>query len=165
MVGALARFNLNHQQLCSSAKQAASHLGFVAPCVNPYKNTVAQLVETVHAVHESIDLIDQLLARGIHEEAPVAPTRLSGVGVGSCEVPRGVLFHGYTIEDGLISRADCVIPTGQNLANIEADMRALVPMVLALPRNEIVLSLEMLVRAYDPCISCSTHMVDVKFLE
>ena len=110
-------------------------------------------------------LIDKLLARGIFNEALVAPARLSGVGVGACEVPRGVLFHQYTIEDGLILRADCVIPTGQNLANIEADMRALVPQVLGLPRDEIVLSLEMLVRAYDPCISCSTHLVDVKFLE
>ena len=44
-------------------------------------------------------------------------------------------------------------------------MRALVPEILELPREDIVLKLEMLVRAYDPCISCSTHLVDVKFLE
>ena len=165
MVGALARFNLNHELLCPEAQEAAAHLGLAAPCVNPYKNTVAQLVEMVHAVYESMGLIDELLARGIFNEALVAPARLSGVGVGACEVPRGVLFHQYTIEDGLILRADCVIPTGQNLANIEADMRALVPQVLGRPRDEIVLGLEMLVRAYDPCISCSTHLVDVKFLE
>ncbi|MBE2225656.1 MAG: Ni/Fe hydrogenase subunit alpha, partial [Anaerolineae bacterium] len=53
---------------------------------------------------------------------------------------------------------------GQNLANIEADMRALVPTVLDKPQAEIAHSLEMLVRAYDPCISCSTHLLKVDFV-
>jgi coenzyme F420-reducing hydrogenase alpha subunit len=165
MVGALARFNLNHSQLCPRAIEAATTLGLAPKCTNPYLNTVAQLVEMVHAVHEAIETIDYLLARGIQEEEPIRPERLSGEGVGVCEVPRGVLFHRYVIDDGRIAAADCVIPTGQNLANIEADMRELVPAIIELPREEIVLQLEMLVRAYDPCISCSTHVVDVNFLE
>ncbi|HTP11522.1 MAG TPA: Ni/Fe hydrogenase subunit alpha, partial [Anaerolineae bacterium] len=44
-----------------------------------------------------------------------------------------------------------------------ADMRALVPSILDKAQDQIRLMLEMLVRAYDPCISCSTHMLDVKF--
>ena len=32
-----------------------------------------------------------------------------------------------------------------------------------LPQPEIAHRLEMLVRAYDPCISCSTHLLEVKF--
>ena len=165
MVGALARFNLNHEQLCPQAIEAARALGLTPTCTNPYFNTVAQLVEVAHAVYESISIIDTLLARGIRPEPPVAPERLSGEGVGVCEVPRGVLFHRYVIDNGLIASADCVIPTGQNLANIEADMRALVPTIIDEPRDDIVLKLEMLVRAYDPCISCSTHLIDVKFRE
>jgi sulfhydrogenase subunit alpha len=165
MVGALARFNLNHEQLHPLARAAATTLGLTAKCANPYFNTVAQLAEIVHAVHESIRLIDLLLSRGIVHEQPVQPSRTSGDGVGACEVPRGILFHQYVIDEGRITSANCVIPTGQNLANIEADMRALVPEILDMPREDIVLRLEMLVRAYDPCISCSTHMVDVKFLE
>jgi coenzyme F420-reducing hydrogenase alpha subunit len=165
MVGALARFNLNHAQLCPRAAEAARTLGLAPKCTNPYFNTVAQLVEIVHAVHESIGIIDCLLSRGIQNEDPVLPQQLSGEGVGVCEVPRGVLYHHYVIDEGRIASADCVIPTGQNLANIEADMRALVPAILDEPREDIVLKLEMLVRAYDPCISCSTHLIDVKFLE
>jgi sulfhydrogenase subunit alpha len=165
MVGALARFKLNHEQLHPQARAAATTLGLAATCTNPYFNTVAQLVEIVHAVQESIRLIDLLLSHGIVHEQPVEPLRTSGDGVGACEVPRGVLFHQYVIDDGRITAANCIIPTGQNLANIEADMRALVPEILDMPRDDIVLRLEMLVRAYDPCISCSTHMVDVKFLE
>jgi len=164
MVGALARFNLNHTQLCASARDAAEALGLVPTCTNPYKNTLAQLVEIVHAVDGTTRILDHLLRTGICAEAPAAPSRRSGEGVGACEVPRGVLFHRYVIDEERVSEADCVIPTGQNLANIEADMHALVPRILQLPREDIVLRLEMLVRAYDPCISCSTHMVDVKFL-
>jgi sulfhydrogenase subunit alpha len=165
MVGALARFNLNHEQLCSQALDAAGTLGLSPKCTNPYFNTVAQLVEVVHVAHESIAVIDTLLARGIQVETPLIPQRLSGEGVGVCEVPRGVLFHRYVIDEGRVVAADCVIPTGQNLANIEADMRALVPAILDLPRDDVILRLQMLVRAYDPCISCSTHLIDVKFIE
>ncbi len=164
MVGALARFNVNHDKLHPKAQAAATALGLKPKCVNPYMNTVAQVVEIVHCVEDSIRLIDQLLERGITWEQPAPPARLSGEGVGACDVPRGTLFHNYVIEDGVVVGANCIIPTGQNLANIEADMRALVPTILDRQPQEITLALEMLVRAYDPCISCSAHMLDVKFV-
>jgi coenzyme F420-reducing hydrogenase alpha subunit len=74
------------------------------------------------------------------------------------------LFHHYAYKDGHVVSADCIIPTGQNLANIELDMRALVPQLLERPQEEITQSLEMLVRAYDPCISCSTHLLHVEYV-
>ncbi len=64
-----------------------------------------------------------------------------------------------------IEAANCIIPTGQNLANIDDDMRKLVPEIIGESKEEITKKLEMLVRAYDPCISCSVHMLDVKFIE
>jgi coenzyme F420-reducing hydrogenase alpha subunit len=48
---------------------------------------------------------------------------------------------------------------------MEADMRALVPQILDRPEPEITLMMEMLIRAYDPCISCSTHFLDVQFVK
>jgi coenzyme F420-reducing hydrogenase alpha subunit len=164
MVGALARFNVNHDRLHPAALAAAERLGLAPKCTNPYLNTAAQVVEIAHCVEEGIDLIDALLAVGVRPELPGKPAFESGEGVGACEVPRGTLFHKYRIEDGRIVEANCVIPTGQNLANIELDMRALVPQIVDRPRKEITHRLEMLVRAYDPCISCSTHMVRVNFL-
>jgi sulfhydrogenase subunit alpha len=122
------------------------------------------VVEIAHCVEESIEIVDTLLERGIQEEEPAPVTRLSGEGTGSCEVPRGILFHNYVIEDGIVVGANCIIPTGQNLANIEADMRSLVPSILHNSQEDITKALEMLVRAYDPCISCSAHMLDVKFV-
>ncbi len=163
MVGALARFNVNHDKLHPQARAAADAMGLKPGCTNPYMNTVAQVVEIAHATYDSITLIDKLLEHGIQWEEPVAPARLSGEGTGACEVPRGILFHNYVIEDGYVVGANCIIPTGQNLANIEADMRALVPQILDRSREDITLALEMLVRAYDPCISCSTHMLNVAF--
>jgi coenzyme F420-reducing hydrogenase alpha subunit len=47
---------------------------------------------------------------------------------------------------------------------MNADMNALLPQIMDRPRDEIRLMLEMLVRAYDPCISCSTHYLNVKFV-
>lgn len=163
MVGALARYKLNHDLLHPRAVEAARALGLDPACINPYMNSVAQLVEIVHCIEEGEILIDTLLQREVAWEEPVPPARLSGEGVGACEVPRGVLFHHYVIEDGRISGANCIIPTNQNVANVEADMRALVPTLLDLPQPEIEHRLEMLVRAYDPCISCSTHLLEVAF--
>ncbi|MEA1978751.1 MAG: nickel-dependent hydrogenase large subunit, partial [Chloroflexota bacterium] len=162
MVGALARYKLNHDKLHPKAQAAAAALGLTPDCVNPYMITIAQVVEIVHCTEEAIDLIQQVLAQGIVLEDPVPAARSSGEGVGACEAPRGTLYHHYEIQDGLVSAANCVIPTAQNLANIEADMRALVPQQLGCTQEEMTMSLEMLVRAYDPCISCSAHMINVK---
>jgi len=165
MVGALARFKLNHSHLHPTAKAAATALNLTPTTTNPYLNTVAQVVEIVHAVEHALELIEELGARGVTPEPLVPPSRLSGRGVGACEVPRGILFHAYEFEEGRVAHADCVIPTGQNLANLELDMRALVPTLLGESVDLLRLRLEMLVRAYDPCISCSTHTVTLEFLD
>lgn len=164
MVGALARFNLNHDLLHSRAKSAATALDLKPECINPYMNTVAQVVEIADCFVEGANLIDALLEMEVAWEEPAKPKRLTGEGVGACEVPRGILFHHYVIEDGILTGANCIIPTNQNVANVEADMRALVPSIMYKPQHEIAQRLEMLVRAYDPCISCSTHMLNVDFV-
>lgn len=160
MVGALARFNNNYAYLHPRAKEAAARLGMAPKVTNPYLNSAAQVVEIVHCTEDSIEIIDQLLTRGIQHEQPVPPTRPAGEGVGLAEVPRGLLIHNYVIgEDGKMLSANCIIPTNQNIANLEADMRKLVPEILTKPVEAMRLDLEMLVRAYDPCISCSVHVL------
>lgn len=165
MVGALARFNNNYDQLHPRAKAAAEELGMRPIVTNTFLNSGAQAVEMVHCIEDSILLIDELLDRGLEEEPLYEFQGKGGEGAGSCDVPRGILFHNYVIDDqGIIQGANCVIPTGQNYGNMEADMRALVPQVLDRPQEEITLMMEMLIRAYDPCISCSTHFLDVEFV-
>jgi len=163
MVGALSRFNINHKQLLPRAKQAAADVGLQAPCYNPYMITFAQLVECIQVVDETITLIDSLTTSGLKEEAPIIKIR-SGRGTGAVEAPRGLLIHEYTFDDrGVLTKANCIIPTNQNHNNIQKDMEALVPGILDQSEDEIRLKLEMLVRAYDPCISCSTHALKVSF--
>lgn len=164
MVGALARWNNSHSQLNEEAIKAAQILGLKPDCHNPYMITIAQVVEIVHCIEESIRIINQLLDLGMkHEKPNQTPTRY-GRGISATEVPRGILFHDYTYDtQGRIVAANCVIPTGQNLANIDADMQKLVPEIVEKKEPEIVHALEMLVRAYDPCISCSVHILDVSF--
>jgi len=164
MVGALARFNLNSRQLHPVAKDIASLFKLKAINYNPYMNTIAQLVEFSHSIQDSIDLIDVLVDQNIKQEKPVKPAKKAGRGVGIVEVPRGILVHDYTLNSqGYCTKANCIIPTNQNHGNIQKDMEKLVPEIINRPEKEIELTLEMLVRAYDPCISCSTHYLDVSF--
>ncbi len=164
MVGALARFNLNSQQLHPVAQDIASLFKLKAINYNPFMNTIAQLVEFSHSIQDSIGLIDTLVDQGIKQEKPVKPAKKAGRGVGIVEVPRGILVHDYTLNSqGYCTKANCIIPTNQNHANIQKDMEKLIPEIINRPEKEIELTLEMLVRAYDPCISCSTHYLDVSF--
>ena len=166
MVGALARWNNNHDKLCEVSLQAAERLGLKPNCHNPYMNTIAQVVEAGHCALDAVAIIDQLLADGLKDEAPNQEPTKFGTGIAATEVPRGILYHEYTYDrKGRIAKANCVIPTGQNLANIDDDMKKLVPEVITESKADITLKLEMLVRAYDPCISCSVHLLDVDFIE
>jgi coenzyme F420-reducing hydrogenase alpha subunit len=163
MVGALARFNNNYDQLHPKAKEAATALGMKPKVTNTFLNSAAQVVEIVHSTEDAILIIEKLLERGIQAEEPAPVTRMPGEGVGVAEVPRGLLIHHYQIgENGRITGANCIIPTNQNINNLEHDMRVLVPQVMHKDQEAMRLDLEMLVRAYDPCISCSVHVLTIK---
>ena len=157
--GALARFNNNYEFLCKEAKETAETLGLAPVNHNPYMNNVAQLIETQHVMVESIEMIDELLAADLDDVCAEYKVK-AGQGVGAVEVPRGILYHDYTIDDqGSITKANCIIPTTQNNANIHHDLPELVTQQIELGKSdeEVTKLCEMLVRAYDPCISCSVH--------
>jgi coenzyme F420-reducing hydrogenase alpha subunit len=162
-VGALARFNINYDQLRPESKEVAEALGLKPVCHNSFMNTIAQVVECVECTLDAIEFIDKLVDMGTTIEDMTVAVK-AGRGVGASEVPRGTLYHEYAVDDeGTIVDCNLIIPTGQNLNNIEHDMRALVPQILDKSQEEIALHLEMLVRAYDPCISCATHLLNVRF--
>ncbi len=158
-VGALARFNNNHHLLHPQALEAASTLGLEPTCHNPFMNNIAQLVECVHIVNDSIQLIDALMESDSEPTmVPVIPQ--AGEGVGAVEVPRGILYHHYKYnKDGYIVKANCVIPTTQNNANIHHALNDLVAQFAkeGMKSDRLELLCSMLVRSYDPCISCSVH--------
>ena len=158
-VGALARLNNNYQFLHSQAREVAERFRLYPVNQNPFMNPVAQLVECVQVVVDAQRIIDRLLAMEFGPPRAAVVTR-AGRGVGAVEVPRGILYHMYEFDEGgRIVRADCVIPTSQNHANIQLDIAALAEESArqGLADREIERLAAMLVRAYDPCISCSVH--------
>jgi len=159
-VGALARVNNNYRFLTPKAKKVAEQLGLRPVNHNPFMNNVAQIVESMHVAEESVGMIEALLGLSGTPElmAPVTPK--AGAGVGAVEVPRGILYHGYEYDaEGRVVKADCVIPTTQNNKNIHLDMGALATQFAqeGMTDEKLELLCSMLVRAYDPCISCSVH--------
>ena len=163
VVGPLARYSLNHDQLGPLAREVAHDAGLGDECRNPFQSIVVRAVELVHATDEALAIIDHW------DGAPAAsidvPPR-AGIGHGATEAPRGLLYHRYELaEDGTILDARIVPPTSQNQPSIEADLRAFVQERLDLPRDELVRQCEQAIRNYDPCISCATHFLDLTMEE
>jgi sulfhydrogenase subunit alpha len=159
LVGPAARYTLNRRWLSPVARQAADEAGLGEQCRNPYRSIVVRAVETVYAVEEALRIIDayEPPARPYVEVPPRAAT-----GYGATEAPRGVLFHRYALtSDGLVSSARIVPPTSQNQASIENDLRRFVADRLDLPDDELTRRCEQAIRNYDPCISCSTHFLEL----
>ncbi|HLC50220.1 MAG TPA: Ni/Fe hydrogenase subunit alpha [Candidatus Nanoarchaeia archaeon] len=161
MVGALSRMDNSSDKLSNGAKKMLKKSPMKLPSKNPYLNNVAQAIEIVHCIDESLRILEIL---NIQNE-PVEKIKLkAGTGVGAIEVPRGTLWHEYTLDDkGTITNANIITPTAQNLLNIQEDIRMFVPSVIKQKKEKIVLGIEKLIRSYDPCFSCSAHFLEVNW--
>jgi len=129
---------------------------------NPLYNNMAQAIEELWSLEHMPDVCDKIASL---EDTPIEkPTRLTGSGTGAVEAPRGTLYHHYELKDGLIEVADIITPTAQNLDDIEKHLKLTAERMLAEDKKdeEVRLGLEMVARAYDPCISCATHLVTLK---
>ena len=159
--GALARINAGWHNLSKTAKVSAAKVGLRPPEANPFLNNVAQAVEIVDALVRCAELCRMLADDRVEGSSkPVPFTVRSGKATGFTEAPRGALFHTLELDDGgRVKSASIMTPTAQNLANLEADMRLLAEKLVAAGADEAAIrrAEEMLVRAYDPCLSCSVH--------
>lgn len=161
MTSSLARINVSWGNLSKRARYAAAKAGLRPPERNPFMNNLAQAVELVDVLERCAGICRRLAAGEFAGSSkPVAFEVRAGSGVGFTEAPRGALFHKLEIDDaGRITRANILTPTAQNVANLEADMRLLAEKMIGLGYMEdaVRLEIEKLVRAYDPCLSCSVH--------
>ncbi|NOZ80445.1 MAG: Ni/Fe hydrogenase subunit alpha [DPANN group archaeon] len=161
MVGALARFNNNGEQLSPSARKMLRESGIALPSRNPFINNLCQAIEIVHCIDHAIDLCATIT---IKQEKPKKARVRAGRGVGCIEVPRGTLWHDYTLdEQGIIINANIITPTAQNLLSAQEDIRTFVSGHLDMKKDELIMAVEKLIRAYDPCFSCSAHFLEVKW--
>jgi sulfhydrogenase subunit alpha len=128
-------------------------------------NNPAQFVELVWALAEAEQLSRNLSLAGPESAINTQVKAKKRAGQQALEVPRGTLYHAYALgSDGLVSDADIITPTAQNLANIEKDFATTANCWLHHAEHDeahLQQGLEMVARAYDPCISCATHLVDL----
>ena len=161
MTGALARVNASWDKLSPQAKVAAAKAGVRPPVLNPMMNNLAQAIEIVDALERCANLCLRLAdTAGEETSRPVPFTVRAGRGVGFTEAPRGAAFHDLELdEEGRVVHASILTPTAQNVANLEGDMLQLANLLVdeGAPEDVVKLEVEKLVRAYDPCLSCSVH--------
>ena len=118
----------------------------------------ARLIEILYASERLEILLNEPDILNPRVRAHAEPNQLEGIGV--AEAPRGTLIHHYTIdENGLIRSANLIIATGHN--NLAMN-RGVLQVAQHFIKDEHITDgmlnrLEAVIRAFDPCLSCSTH--------
>lgn len=156
MPGALARINLNYKKLNPKAKKIWQKFGVKLPTFNTFYNIFAQVVEIVHSIEESRKLLQKVIKS--NESVMKRYKIKAGRGIAACEAPRGTLYHDYTLDkNGIIKRANIITPTAQFITNLEEDIKKFIPNLKKLTPEARRQKIKMLIRAYDPCMTCSVH--------
>lgn len=166
MVGALARLNVNRQNLNARTKRDVEKYLGDFPCDDTFSNNLAQAIEMLQCVDACLDIFKKFKEVGIKAEKPVkgVPNPRGSVGVGVMEAPRGTLYYKLALDGaGVVTKVDLCIPTQQNIIHLEKDIAAYVESLLAkgVEKKDISFEVEKMIRAYDPCMSCATHFLKI----
>ncbi|MCW4050611.1 MAG: Ni/Fe hydrogenase subunit alpha [Candidatus Bathyarchaeota archaeon] len=163
MVGALPRLHLNGDKLEGKAYELYKQHKELIDRNNTISNNFCQAIELVHDVERCIMDVDELLSNGLDDEDLVEFDVYESRGINAIEAPRGILYHDYSFDDqGRITKANIITPTAQNAANIEKDVRVIAGNLSGSSDETIKHAIEVMARAYDPCISCSVHLTRLK---
>jgi coenzyme F420-reducing hydrogenase alpha subunit len=113
-------------------------------------------IELVYALERAKDILTDPLDSG-DTQVPHLPR--DGEGYGLVEAPRGPLIHRYVIENGMIAKAEFIIPTVHNSRAIERALRVAANRYINADQvnMELERAVGRVVRAFDPCIACATH--------
>jgi sulfhydrogenase subunit alpha len=160
-VGALARINNLGERLKGKAGKMYKKYFNSRWKINPLFNNAAQALEICYAFERIPEIIDKMLK--LPDPPLVAYKTKEGKGTGTVEAPRGLLIHSYEITDGLVTYTDIITPTAQNAEDIERYCYIAAQNLLNKGKEDKIRDrMDLVVRAYDPCISCSAHMAEVK---
>jgi len=159
-VGALGRLNVASQCGTPNAdvefKEFHQRFGTVAHSAFLYH--YARLIEIVYALEKIEALLDDTRILETHTRATAGVNALEGVGM--IEAPRGTLIHHYKVsEEGAITWANLIVATGHNNLAIGRSVQQVSEHFIdGTKLTEGMLNrVSAVVRAYDPCLSCSTH--------
>jgi NAD-reducing hydrogenase large subunit len=162
-VGPLARLNICSHMGTPMADQELKEFRyrFHGTVTSSFLYHYARLIEILCAIEKIEEMIDDPELRHGLLRAQAGINQLEGVGVS--EAPRGTLIHHYEVDkDGIIRRMNMIIATGHNNLAMNKTMTQIAKHYIKDPTSvpEGVLNrLEGGIRAYDPCLSCSTHAI------
>jgi sulfhydrogenase subunit alpha len=161
-VGALARVNVLGERLDGEAGKMFKKYFNDRWKKNPLYHNAAQALEILFCFERIPELVDEILR--LPENPPLVPYwPKEGKGTALVEAPRGLLIHHYEIGGGLVSDVDIITPTAQNAEEIERYCFVAAQKLLDEGQEEKIRDrMELVVRAFDPCISCSVHMAEVR---
>ena len=163
MVGALARMNLNKENLNKNTIRDTQEYLKIFPCDCIFNNNLAQAIECLDIANTSIEL----LREEIKPEKPVKAKPKESKGIGVVEAPRGTLYYHLEFNpNGKVDFANLCIPTQQNVIHLEKDIAKYVEDMIkkGLTKQQISLEVEKMIRAYDPCMSCATHFLKINWI-
>jgi coenzyme F420-reducing hydrogenase alpha subunit len=161
-VGALARMNLNSVALDEDTQKDAAKYLKVFPSNNIFHNNLAQAIEILHSVDSTIKILECYEFK--NEKSPEIKVR-GGEGVGVVEAPRGTLYHMVYLDGGgKVKFSNLIIPTAQNQIQMELDIRDIVQANLKKSKHTLHHLVETLIRAYDPCFSCASHFLKIRWV-
>jgi sulfhydrogenase subunit alpha len=161
-VGSLARLNINKDALHSNTIRDSQDYLKWFPSRNVFDNNLAQAIEILHSIDHAIELLEKT---EFTAEKLSFPKAKKSTGTGVIEAPRGTLYYRVDIDEkGTITHVDVIVPTQQNQVNIENDIKTFVENNLEMDKEKMALEIEMIIRAYDPCMSCATHFLKINWL-
>jgi NAD-reducing hydrogenase large subunit len=167
-VGPLARLNICSRMGVPLADQELTTFRALGEgaVLGAFHYHYARLIEILAALELMAGLLRDPELESSDCRAEAGINRLEGVGV--CEAPRGTLFHHYKVDrDGIIQWVNLLIATGQNNLSMQQTIGQVARAVVRAGEfTEGALNrIEAGIRAYDPCLSCSTHAVGKMPLE
>jgi sulfhydrogenase subunit alpha len=167
MTGALSRYALFGDRLTDRAQELAEMYVEYLDTANPMSNNFAQAIEIVYYIHRAESIINNLLGSYKRYEQRIKPhITKAGTGVSMTEAPRGMLAYTISVDkNGKVKGADIITPTAMFLPILEDDLKRMSEGLLQQGTNDAEVigpKLETIVRSYDPCVSCSVHVTEVK---
>jgi F420-non-reducing hydrogenase large subunit len=121
----------------------------------------ARLIELLTAAEQAVQLLEDPAITDKNTRVAVKPR--AGRGIGVVEASRGTLIHDYeTDENGMVTDVNLVVATCQNNAAINLSiLKAAKDLIKGGKYDQGILDrIEMVIRPYDPCLSCATHTID-----
>jgi len=161
-VGPAARLNVCNG--CGTPEADLEWAEFIklerGPVMSSFYNHYARLIEILYCIETMERLLNDPGILNKHVRGFAQPNHSEGVGV--VEAPRGTLFHHYKVdEEGLITWVNLIVATGNNNLAMNKGLLQVARRFISsdsIPEGALN-RMEAMIRAFDPCLSCSTHSI------